>query len=776
MQPKTGSNPSLSQLITQTAAQNNVYKPLFFNLTDSAQKKEVETLISNKNNLQVYDHIYTQVEELIKCLHPTIVFLPPTELAKAVENHFGGKPLEEYGVWVYYPWAEKLVHLLNEPEFALVRTNRNKHKITDKEQTLLSQKKIGVMGLSVGQSVSLTLAMERGFGELRIADFDELDLSNINRIRTGVYNLKIKKTVIVAREIAEIDPYLNVVCFEDGITDENLDDFLTKNGKLDLLIDECDSFDIKINARNKAKSLGIPVLMEGSDRGTIDIERFDLEPNRPVLHGMVEHLDMSKYKTLSTMDERIPYITAVTGVETLSPRMKASAVEIMATISTWPQLASAVTYGGGITADLSRKILLGNLSVSGRFFIDMDELISDSIPTTPTDAEVKHIAPLQTNELEEFISEHRLAFENNATPISEDILDQLIQAATKAPSGGNNQPWRWHYKNGILHLFLEKSAAQAYLDPQYISSYISLGAAIENLLLAAANLNLNTNWQLTPQLAPTHIAWFNFIQSHTASDQEKQLASQIDLRHTNRKITPRQEIDETDLNHLSSLVAQIANAKLTWLTNPEQIKALGAISTHTDLLRLFIPAAHEDFITREMRWNLDEVNATEDGIGIHTLDLSNNDQIGIRLLKDKKMIGFLQQINGGSGFKRLSMQQFMASSAVGLITMPKGEINSFIEGGIAAEKLWLGATALNLQIHPVNVPLIFFYKNSVEDSLNIPLESKAQLTQAEQGFKQLFNITDDEQAIFMFRIFKATPSPERTIRKSTSKILSIGRA
>ncbi len=80
-----------------------------------------------------------------------------------------------------------------EKEFAIVRTNRNKHKITAAEQETLAQKKIGVMGLSVGQSVSLALAMERGFGELRIADFDELDLSNINRIRTGVYNLKIQK-------------------------------------------------------------------------------------------------------------------------------------------------------------------------------------------------------------------------------------------------------------------------------------------------------------------------------------------------------------------------------------------------------------------------------------------------------------------------------------------------------------------------------------------------------------------------------------------------------
>ncbi len=776
MQPKTGYATHLSTLIEHTNAYTKIYQPHFFYLTSDTQKNEFEALLSSNPNLQVYDHIYSQVEELIKCLHPTIVFLPPTELAKAVEGKFAGKPTDEYGVWVYYPWASKIVHLLPELEFALVRTNRNKHKITEQEQQALSQKKIGVMGLSVGQSVSLTLAMERGFGELRIADFDELDLSNINRIRTGVYNLKVQKTVIVAREIAEIDPFLKVVCFEEGITATNMDVFLTENGKLDLLIDECDSFDIKINARNKAKELGIPVLMEGSDRGTIDIERFDLEPNRPVLHGMVEHLDMEKFKSLTTMDEKIPYITAVTGVETLSPRMKASAVEIMATISTWPQLASAVTYGGGITADLSRKILLGNLNVSGRFFIDIDELISDPEKDIPI-PNTEKIEPISVKEIEKFIENHRLAFDGNQKKyqLPQQLLDQLITAAGKAPSGGNNQPWRWHYQNGLLHLFLEESVAQAYLDPQYISSYISLGTAIENLLLAAANLKLEVNYKLTPQLAPKHIAWFSFDTEHQATAEEQELAAQIDLRHTNRKITPRQEIDSSDLHYLNNIVAQTNGAKLTWLLDPEQIKAIGMIAKHTDLLRMFIPEAHEDFITKEMRWDLDEVNETEDGIGIHTLDLSNNDQIGIRLLKDRRMISFLQQINGGSGFKRLTMMQFMASSALGLITMPKGAINSFIEGGMAAEKLWLGATAKGLQIHPVNVPFIFFYKNTIEDSLVIPTENKAQLKQLESQFKQMFGQTDDEQAIFMFRLFKATPSPERTIRKLTSKILSVGR-
>ena len=46
--------------------------------------------------------------------------------------------------------------------------------------------------------------MERICGEIRLADFDILELTNLNRIRTGVHNLGLSKTYSVAREISEI--------------------------------------------------------------------------------------------------------------------------------------------------------------------------------------------------------------------------------------------------------------------------------------------------------------------------------------------------------------------------------------------------------------------------------------------------------------------------------------------------------------------------------------------------------------------------------------------
>ncbi len=766
----------LQTLIEQTLINKNLYKPLILNINSNHDRAKLDKILATNSGLQVFDTIKAQVTELIKCLQPAVGLKPIAELEKLTIEKLTSNS-DYYGVWVYYPWSNKLVHLLDEEEFVVVRTNRNKHKITESEQQTLATKKIGVMGLSVGQSVSLTLAMERGFGELRIADFDELDLSNINRIRTGVNNIGIKKTVIVAREIAEIDPFLKVVCYKEGITAANLKDFLTKDGKLDLLIDECDSFDIKINSRKLAKELQIPVLMEGSDRGTIDIERFDLEPNRPVLHGMVDHLDMAKFKDLVTFDDKIPYITAVTGIETLSPRMKASAVELMSTISTWPQLASAVTFGGGVTADLSRKILLNHLKISGRFFLDLDEMISDKDKRADVKSiEPKH--PLTADEIERYLGVMKKDFNFPSAPIAltENQLLKIITAVKLAPSGGNNQPWKLHYQDGLLHLFLDESEALAYLDPNFISSYISIGSAVENLLLAAATESLKVHWKFTPELAPKHLAVFSFSAGHSPDPQEIKLAAQIPLRHTNRKSSPRVEIDQEIMSYLSSLVAETEGAKLIFVTDDAKLKSLANIAVQTDLLRMFIPEAHEDFITREMRWTKEDAATTEDGIGIHTLDLNNNDQIGIRLLQDRRMVEFLKEIKGGSAFNRLINQQFTSSSAIGLITMPNDQVHSWLQCGRAAEKMWLAASDLDLKIHPVNVPILFFYKNVVEKSLLVAPEITQKLIQAEKELNLIFNKSERETSMFMFRIFKANESPERTIRKSNDKIFSIGRA
>src|SRR5690606_23854598 len=147
---------------------------------------------------------------------------------------------------------------------------------------------------------------------------------------------------IVAREIAALDPFLKVTCFDEGITENNIGAFLTDNGRLDVLVEECDSIDIKILSRQQARAAGVPVVMETSDRGMMDIERFDQEPDRPILHGKVqETLSYNSIRQLSG-EERMQLVYDILDYNSISDKLKYSIGEIGKSITTWPQLASAV--------------------------------------------------------------------------------------------------------------------------------------------------------------------------------------------------------------------------------------------------------------------------------------------------------------------------------------------------------------------------------------------------------------------------------------------------
>ncbi|EON76239.1 putative MOLYBDOPTERIN BIOSYNTHESIS PROTEIN MOEY [Lunatimonas lonarensis] len=352
----------------------HVYKPEILSPRIQKEKQRIEFLL-HQPGVFIVDEIGRQLDELIKIDHPSNQ-LVEADFGRIRLRYLDGEPIEDCGNWVWYPWRNTLVHLLSEPEFVRLRTSRNQFKITPEEQSMLAQKKIGVIGLSVGQSVALSLAMERAFGELRIADFDTLDLSNLNRIRTGLYNLGLKKTYIVAREIAEIDPYLKITLYNEGINEQNMHDFFTLGGQLDILVEECDSLPIKISSRLKSKALRIPVLMDTSDRGMMDVERFDMEPDRPILHGLLaafgDETELTRILAANAKD----IMMALLQFEQLSDRAKYSFSEIGKSITTWPQLASSVLMGGAACSHLCRMILLGQRVSSGRYYLDLESLFN----------------------------------------------------------------------------------------------------------------------------------------------------------------------------------------------------------------------------------------------------------------------------------------------------------------------------------------------------------------------------------------------------------------
>jgi len=113
--------------------------PYIYNLNYSIHKTELEKLLQSTSGVLVYDEIESQLKELIKLKHPKRK-LTDAETKELMKLHLGEQSLQNYGVWVFYPWLNKVIHLLAEDEFVEVRTNRNHYKITPEEEKILATK------------------------------------------------------------------------------------------------------------------------------------------------------------------------------------------------------------------------------------------------------------------------------------------------------------------------------------------------------------------------------------------------------------------------------------------------------------------------------------------------------------------------------------------------------------------------------------------------------------------------------------------------------------
>jgi molybdopterin/thiamine biosynthesis adenylyltransferase/nitroreductase len=697
--------------------------------------------------LDIHDTILLQLRDLMQSRHPARK-LTAAELDSLTGEHLRGVAPGEYGVWAYYPWSRRLVHLLEEEEFAELRTNRNRYKITPAEQSGLASKKIGIVGLSVGQSVAAVLALERSFGELRLADFDTLDLSNLNRIRAGVHSLGIPKVCVTAREIAEIDPFLKVTPFFEGIGASNVDAFLLEGGKLDVVVEECDSIDVKILVRHRARVHGIPVVMDTSDRGMLDIERFDREPQRPLFHGLAGDLDAEQLGSLTT-EQKVPYVLRILGVQTLSPRMRASMLEVGGSIYTWPQLGSAVALGGAAAADVVRRIVLGQMDHSGRFFLDPDS-IGEPRVDTPEPVPAPRHAP------------------------AEQVWKEFVSAAILAPSGGNIQPWQWTASaSGPLDLYLDQARTSGLIDFEHGGSYLALGCAAENVVLAAHAAGYEIELNPFPSHGnQCHAASFRLLPSSSKGGEGHRhdyLHAQVPLRHTQRNLGKRHPVPAADLEELSAAVRSVGGADIQWHTDEAILEEVARLVGAADRIRILNRVLHAEML-REVRWTASEADTQRDGIDIETLGLSPTDRAGFELCRDWSALELISAIDGGRNLEKMAAKQMNDAAAVGLVAVDGSGAAAYFRGGRAVQRMWLTAARMGIAVHPMTALIYFFARLVRGGGQGFSQGTIAELEQLRSRFGTVFQLMPSAAEVLLFRIGFADGAMKRSLRRPITEV------
>lgn len=301
-------------------------------------------------------------------------------LKNSKENH--DKELEEfkkknenYILWTYLPWRNVAIRMPSEEIYFKLRTARNRNIITDEEQRYYRNCHVGIAGLSVGSSIVSSLVMTGGPKNMKIADFDVLETTNLNRLRGKIFDIGKIKTEIAAREVWELDPFTELELWSEGVSRDSVSDFIL-SPKLDIFVDEMDSIDVKIASRIICKNNRIPIIMatDNGDSIILDIERFDLEPERNIFHGLLNDYPENDFTNL-TFKDWLKIATKIIDADYLTENMQNSLLEIGRSIPSVPQLGTTAAVAGAAVAFAIRRISNKQVLPSGRYVISMESAL-----------------------------------------------------------------------------------------------------------------------------------------------------------------------------------------------------------------------------------------------------------------------------------------------------------------------------------------------------------------------------------------------------------------
>jgi len=329
-------------------------------------------LLLNKN-IEIVDTYKEQLNELWQIRNPG---KSNTLQGVRINEQYCNQPsLKECGTWVWYPWRRSLIHILDNIYFQELRTARNKLLINEKEQKLFQNFDVGIAGLSVGNNIAMTIRIQGGSKTIKLADNDNLEVSNMNRIRAGLFDLGKEKVEIAKEQILEIDPYSKVILFKKGINRQNLQRFCDRT---DLLFDEVDDLKVKILLRMEAKRRKIPMIMltDNEDGVLVDYYPYQKITSTPLFYGLKDDHIKAKLSYEKINKKEIAKLSSqIVGLDNISPRMKLSLENVGKKLYSWPQLATAAFSAGVVGCYFARMISIGNNFSFKRGLIRVNDLI-----------------------------------------------------------------------------------------------------------------------------------------------------------------------------------------------------------------------------------------------------------------------------------------------------------------------------------------------------------------------------------------------------------------
>lgn len=267
-------------------------------------------------------------------------------------------------------------------------------------------------------------------------------------------------------------------------------------------------------------------------------------------------------------------------------------------------------------------------------------------------------------------------------------MRELVRYATLAASGHNAQPWKFAIQRDAIEIHPDYTRRLPVIDPDNRELWISLGCALENLLVAAHATGYATH--------VTYPAAADFVHIRLVADkpQTSGLFDAIPLRQNTRSLYDGQPVKVADLDIIQALPLE-PGVELRYLLAPSALETALAYVNEGNLHQYADPA----FITELLAWlRFNKKAALASGDGLFTR-CSGNAEVP-RWLGRLFMVNTRPQQQADADAKKLR-----SSAGAVVIAATADDKATWVRTGQVYERLALKLTSLNIKSAFLNQPL-----------------------------------------------------------------------
>jgi nitroreductase len=343
----------------------------------------------------------------------------------------------------------------------------------------------------------------------------------------------------------------------------------------------------------------------------------------------------------------------------------------------------------------------------------------------------------------------------------------LVAAASRAPSADNLQPWAFRRHEDGIEVTVDAGRSFA-SDAMDMFSYVGVGAAVENIVVAASGRGLAAS----VECAEPRRTGGPVVVRLTTGGIDDPLAGWVEARTTNRRAYEAAPLDAGSIGRLTRSVRGL-NAGVHWVTDPDALERLAVLEANTTCMRLEDrPLCDEVF--RVLRLTQVEVERTRYGLDIESLELPSALTCAARLLGHGQTVRALARLGIGRILARGLASRVREAGAVCLVTARRQSPEGYVEAGRAMERLWLTATAEGLSAHPFGALPQYLTKVDVEPE-TLTSRHLAALRRHRGPFRALFPGARDEYPTIVLRIGRSLgPPSRRSVRLPVEQVILTG--